>query len=155
MIEPLSQGNGPWQEGNNNLSPNTLPHRVSVRNTFLEFQEETLNDEDPWLLMPGRAPRLQTDSVVERASLRLSLEQNIRVVLDAQRLSALSKNEKAAPQPGTGGSSPAQKPVGTGATLDGTWASEASSSLPATWTSEAEEEAAEYAEGVVQDFAPR
>jgi len=114
-----------------------------------------MEDEDPWLLMPGRAPRLQTDSVVERASLRLSLEQNIRVVLDAQRLSALSKNEKAAPQPGTGGSSPAQKPVGTGATsLDGTWASEASSSFPATWASEAEEEAAEDAGGVVQDFAP-
>ena len=157
LIKPLSHGNGLGQKVNAHLSPTTLPHGSSVRNTFLEFHEEVIEDEDPWLLMPGRAPRLQSDSVVERSSqsLRLSLEQNIKAALDAQRLSALSKNEEPAPQRAIGGSSPAQNLVGTSATsLDGTWASEASSSMPATWTSEAEEEAAEDAWGVVQDFAP-
>jgi len=153
-MEPSPQGHDPRQLARHTPGPLTLPQGVSVRNTFLEFHEEAIeegeeDDEDPWVQTPGRARRLQTDSVVERSSqsLRFSLEQNIGAALDAQRLSALTKGGDNVSQPVT---------VGTIATPLGETQGSEASSLPATWASEAEEEAAQALEdmgSVAQDFA--
>ena len=107
---------------------------------FLTASRKLVADEDEGelnsVLMPGKALRIVTDSVIDRSSqsLRLSLEQNIKAALDAQRLPSLNAHEDTSAPCTTDGAA---------------WTSHPSSS--ATWTSDGPKQALMLSTAQAQD----